>query len=171
MIANEPSTADPEDLELPDLSRCNMLELSYYLEICGLGLPRTEAFFVMLSMKNLVQEEPISSIRFWGKIMGTLKNYFVVECELKEEEYIKRNESYQEAERKSDLQKETDEMEESEYAKALGVIANEQLLPGEGGGKYPRKLPPEPQNQYVEPPEPPAEPAGVGVNKMVISMR
>lgn len=34
--------------------------------------------------------------RFWGKVYGTIKNYIVVETELKEEEYMKRNEvSYQ----------------------------------------------------------------------------
>lgn len=50
---------------------------------------------------------------------------------------------------------------------------NEQEDEGEGGGgaaktKYPRSLPTEPVIQYQEPPEPPSEPSGVGVNKKVI---
>lgn len=58
-------------------------------------------------------------------------------------------------------------LEENEFNRALGDIAKDQQFPGEGGGKYPRKLPPEPKIQFVEPPEPPAEPAGVGINKKV----
>lgn len=54
-----------------------------------------------------------------------------------------------------------------DYSRVLGNIAKDQQLPGESEGKYPRKLPPEPKIQYVEPPEPPTEPSGVGLNKKV----
>uniref|UniRef100_A0A6P7FVJ9 Radial spoke head protein 4 homolog A-like n=1 Tax=Diabrotica virgifera virgifera TaxID=50390 RepID=A0A6P7FVJ9_DIAVI len=60
--ASEPSTMDPADLELADMSQNNLLELLYYFEQCGLGLPRKEMFFVMLSIKKLSNTEPISSI-------------------------------------------------------------------------------------------------------------
>lgn len=60
---DEPSTVDPEDLEFADMSKNNMLELLYYLEHCGLGLPRPEMFFIMLSIRKLILTEPISSIR------------------------------------------------------------------------------------------------------------
>lgn len=40
-------------------------------------------------------------------------------------------------------------------------------MPGEGGSKFPRPLPPMPKVEYEEPPEPPIEPSGVGVNKKV----
>ncbi|XP_057651885.1 radial spoke head protein 6 homolog A [Diorhabda carinulata] len=166
----EPSTVDPADLQLADMSRNNMIELLHYLEQCGLGIPRTEMFFVMLSMRQLIYAEPISSIRFWGKIFGTLKDYFIVECELKDEEYIKRNEIYaQEAEIDKPQVINADEtviLEENRIRKALDEIAKQQQLGGEGG-KYPRPLPPLPKIIYEEPPEPPSELSGIGLNKMV----
>lgn len=99
---------DPEDLDIADMSKNNMLQLLHFFEQAGIGLPRIEMFTIMLSMKELVKKEPIASIRsvkpklaylikqimscrFWGKIYGTIRNYIVVETELKEEEYMKRN--------------------------------------------------------------------------------
>ncbi|KAJ8954788.1 hypothetical protein NQ318_014899 [Aromia moschata] len=166
----EPSTVDPEDLEMADMSKNNMMELNYYLEQCGIGLPRIEMCYIMLSIRKLIHTEPISSIRFWGKIFGTLKNYIVLETELKEEEYMKRNETYnQEAENPPETTTEEVVMKgEGGLAEALNELAKVQELPGEGGqSKYPRPLPPEPVILYEEPPEPPPEPSGVGVNKKV----
>ncbi|CAH1173759.1 unnamed protein product [Phaedon cochleariae] len=164
---SEPSTVDPDDLELADMSKNNMLELLYYLEHCGIGLPRTEMFFVMLSIRKLIHTEPIAHIRFWGKIFGTLKDYLVVECELKEEEYIKRNESYQD-QVEPPISVEENQAEDSRIRKALDAIAKQQQLYGEGKtGKYPRDLPTAPKIQYEEAPEAPAEPSGVGINKKV----
>lgn len=74
------------------MSKNNMLHLLHFFEQAGIGLPRLEVFAIMLSMNELIKTEPIASIRFWGKIYGTIKNYIVVETELKEEEYMKRNE-------------------------------------------------------------------------------
>lgn len=54
---------------------------------------------------------------------------------------------------------------------ALNEIEKEQAIGGEEEvkpeTKYPRPLPPAPVVQFEEPPEPPSEPSGVGVNKMV----
>ncbi|KAJ8979717.1 hypothetical protein NQ317_015541 [Molorchus minor] len=146
----EPSTVDPEDLEMADMSSNNLLELNYYLEYCGIGLPRIEIF--------------------WGKIFGTLKNYLVVETDLKEDEYMKRNETYnQDAENPPEATTEDAIMKgEGGIAEALSEIAKVQQLAGEGDDtKYPRPLPPKPVIIYEEPPEPPPEPSGVGVNKKV----
>ncbi|CAG9862562.1 unnamed protein product [Phyllotreta striolata] len=165
----EPSTVDPADLEVADMSENNMLELLYYLEHCGLGLPRPEMFYVMLSMRKLVHTEPISTIRFWGKIFGTLKNYLIVECELKNEEYLKKNEAYNEEyfdEAKKQESVNMEALDENRIRKALDEIARMQQFGGEGS-KYPRNLPPEPKSQYEEPPEPPPEPSGFGLNKLV----
>nr|CAI5852213.1 unnamed protein product [Callosobruchus analis] len=167
---SEPSTVDPEDLEMADMSKNDLLELLYFFEHCGVGLPRSEMFFIMLSMRKLIHTEPVSSIRFWGKIFGTLKDYIVLECELKEEEYIKRNETYQLQQEEQAPPPETPkEMppSDNEMAVALANIAKQQQMPGEGGGKFPRPLPPAPVIQHEELPEPPPEPAGVGVNKKV----
>lgn len=85
---------DPEDEDLADMTKNDMLQLCYFFEQAGLGLPRSEMFCIMLSMRKLIREEPIATIRFWGKIHGLYRNYLVVETELKEEEYIRRNEVF-----------------------------------------------------------------------------
>ncbi|KAL3287099.1 hypothetical protein HHI36_001583 [Cryptolaemus montrouzieri] len=59
----EPSTMDPADLELADMTQNNMLQLLFFLEQAGLGVPRTEMFTLMVAIKRLIQTEPISSIR------------------------------------------------------------------------------------------------------------
>ncbi|KAG5894541.1 hypothetical protein JTB14_026829 [Gonioctena quinquepunctata] len=164
---SEPSTVDPEDVEIADMSKNNMLELLYYFEQCGIGLPRSEMFFIMLAMRSLIYSEPIASIRFWGKIFGTLNDYIIVECDLKDEEYAKRNELYQEKEGEEIEKAQEVAAEENRMAKALNEIARQQLS-GEGtSGKYPRPLPSLPAIQFQEPSEPPSEPAGVGVNRKV----
>ncbi|KAF7274317.1 hypothetical protein GWI33_013016 [Rhynchophorus ferrugineus] len=163
-----PSTVDPDDLELADMSKNNMLELLYYLEQIGLGLPRQDMVFIMLSMRKLIHTEPISSVRFWGKIFGTLNNYLVLETELKEDEYMRKNEKYEEEIKKGDIEKVAVKANE-ELEKALKDISKNQVET-EGDApksKIPRSLPPEPKIQYEEPPEPPKEPSGVGLNKKV----
>lgn len=166
----EASTVDPEDEEIADMTRNNMLDLLRYFEAVGVGLPKTEMFALYLSMRKFIKEAPIATIRFWGKIYGVYKNYLVLECDLKEEEYMRRNE---EAMNKLEEEQAQEALNQDEVEKALDEIAKGQE---EGGGeegvppktgKYPRPLPPAPVIQYVEPPEPPSEPSGVGVNKKV----
>lgn len=73
-----------------------------------------------------------------------------------------------EPEKEEDVPENTEvNLEENEYDNALGDIARRQQIEGEGGGKYPRQLPPEPIIQYAVPAEPPSEPSGVGINKKV----
>uniref|UniRef100_A0AAR5P3I9 Radial spoke head protein 6 homolog A n=1 Tax=Dendroctonus ponderosae TaxID=77166 RepID=A0AAR5P3I9_DENPD len=154
--APAPSTLDPEDLELADMSRNNLLEMLFYLEQAGLGLPRPEMVFVMLSMRQLVAAKPIASIRFWGKVLGTFQNYLVLEAELKEEEYVRRNEEF--AEQTAQLPS----APMSQLDEALAHLS----LAGEGAtSKVPRALPAEPQIHFLPPAEAPMEPSGVGLNK------
>lgn len=158
MPPEEPSTLDPEDLERADMTKNNMLELLFFLEHAGLGLPRTEMFCLTMSMRQLIRVEPIATIRFWGKIFGMQKNYLVVETELKDEEYAKRNENYALEDNKVD----------DLVADQLENITKEQEISGENElPKLWESLPPLPKVHYEEPPEPPSEPSGVGVNKKV----
>ncbi|XP_015837293.2 radial spoke head protein 6 homolog A [Tribolium castaneum] len=154
----EPSTLDPEDLERADMTKNNMLDLLSYFELAGLGLPRTEMFCLTMSMRQLIRVEPIAKIRFWGKIFGMNKNYIIVETELKDEEYSKRNENYNPL---------PDSKIEDIVGDQLETITKAQLA---GEGEPPKLwevLPPVPQTQYEEPPEPPSEPSGVGANKNI----
>lgn len=62
----------------------NLLRLQYYLEQVTIGLPREEMFRIALGIKELSgSRTQIGRLRFWGKIFGTSKNYYVVEAELK----------------------------------------------------------------------------------------
>lgn len=54
---------DPEDIEMADMSTNDMLQLLYYFEQAGIGLPKDEMFAIMLSMRRLIKSEPIASIR------------------------------------------------------------------------------------------------------------
>lgn len=62
----------------------NLLRLQYYLEQVNIGLPREEMFRLALGIKELSgSRSQIGKLRFWGKIFGIKKNYYVVEAELK----------------------------------------------------------------------------------------
>ncbi|CAL8143133.1 unnamed protein product [Orchesella dallaii] len=62
----------------------NLLRLQYYLEQINIGLPREEMFRVALGIKELSATRPqIAKLRFWGKIFGIQKNYYVIEAEFK----------------------------------------------------------------------------------------
>ncbi|KAL1140290.1 hypothetical protein AAG570_000222 [Ranatra chinensis] len=55
-------------------------------EEAGIGLPKLEIFQINAAMLRLLRTEPISKIRFWGKIFGLKMDYYIVECELKDDE-------------------------------------------------------------------------------------
>ncbi|KAL3287098.1 hypothetical protein HHI36_001582 [Cryptolaemus montrouzieri] len=116
--------------------------------------------------------------RFWGIIYGLYSNYYIVETDLKEEEYIRRNETFQEGE-EDEAANVIDEsvlaadvniahkiLEEDEIAMRLRQLGHEQQLGGEDS-KFPRPLPPLPPNLYEKPKKVPPEPSGVGVNTKV----
>ncbi|XP_022920773.1 radial spoke head protein 6 homolog A isoform X2 [Onthophagus taurus] len=162
---DEASTVDPEDVETADMSTNDMLQLLYYFEQCGVGLPREEMFAIMLSMRVLAKKAQLAAIRFWGKIYGTYKNYIILETELKEEEIMKKIEAI-ESEKEAEEQRIMDEKEALEAQQKLDDLANQEV----GGedvpvSKIPRQLPPAPLNLFEEVPECPPELPGTGVNK------
>jgi len=67
--------------EMPDL-----MSLYNLFEWAGLSLGKEETFLINASMQKLMLEKGLKSMRFWGKIYGTKKNYYVVEADQKEEE-------------------------------------------------------------------------------------
>ncbi|XP_045475388.1 radial spoke head protein 4 homolog A [Harmonia axyridis] len=171
----EQTTMDPADLELADMTQNNMLQLLFYFEHVGLGLPKNEMFCLTVAMKKLVHSEPVASIRFWGVVYGLYDNYYIVETELKEEEYMKRNENFNEDTPlniidenilSTNVEIAHKVYEEDEITVRLHQLAREQQLGGEDS-KFPRPLPPLPLNTYEKPPKIPPEPSGVGVNSKV----
>lgn len=45
-----------------------------------LGLGENESVMIFLQLQKLSNEYPDQKFRFWGKIFGTIRNYWVVEC-------------------------------------------------------------------------------------------
>jgi hypothetical protein len=50
----------------------------------GEGLPEDEAFRVWVALKRLLDKEPLAKARFWGKIIGTKRSYFIAETKIDE---------------------------------------------------------------------------------------
>lgn len=72
-----------EEFEIPIP---NSLHMTYFFEQAGVGLGREEIYKIALSMKYLVYNFPLSNARFWGKIFGTEKSYYIAEVEFREGE-------------------------------------------------------------------------------------
>lgn len=64
----------------------NVAELTFYLEQIGVGVGREEMHRILLSLKQLVDLQPLQRCRFWGKILGVETNYIVAEVEFREGE-------------------------------------------------------------------------------------
>lgn len=50
-----------------------------YLEWAGISLGKEDAFRLHLSMKRLASSRGVTNMRFWGKILGKTRDYFIVE--------------------------------------------------------------------------------------------
>ncbi|KAL6256088.1 hypothetical protein P5V15_013323 [Pogonomyrmex californicus] len=81
----EDEDEDDKEKKLP-----NMLKLFFYFEQTGVGLPRHEVMLLNLSIRKLALTMPLKNIRFWGKILGKPKNYYVLEAELETDELVRR---------------------------------------------------------------------------------
>ncbi|KAL0272707.1 UNVERIFIED_CONTAM: hypothetical protein PYX00_005574 [Menopon gallinae] len=88
----------PHDDEEEPRARPDLMELLYFFEQTGVGLPRQEMFCIALHLKKLAASQPIEKYRFWGKVLGLEKNYYIVETELNEDETARRNAEREEAE-------------------------------------------------------------------------
>lgn len=62
------------------LNSCQMLEDG------GVGLGKEETFRVYLALRQLMNEQPVTDVSFWGKVMGTNKDYLIAECVYKDGE-------------------------------------------------------------------------------------
>lgn len=83
-----PEDDDEGSSPLPD-----MQELLYYFEQGGIGLGRDEWTKVYFALKKLCDQVSLMECRFWGKILGLEKNYYVAEVQFRdEEEYEENNE-------------------------------------------------------------------------------
>ncbi|KAJ3130635.1 Radial spoke head protein 4 A, partial [Physocladia obscura] len=81
-LYEQPSQEDPPEEglgEIPDI-----MDLSNLWEWAGVSFGREETFMLFLSLRKLVAEKPLKSVRLWGKIYGLSANYIITEGELKD---------------------------------------------------------------------------------------
>lgn len=84
----------------------NLPELMFYFEQAGIGMSREEMMRIFLALKQLVDNYPLQSCRFWGKIYGTEQNYIVAEVEYREGEEEEEEEEEEHEAEDADLEKE-----------------------------------------------------------------
>ncbi|XP_022094680.1 radial spoke head protein 4 homolog A-like isoform X2 [Acanthaster planci] len=100
----------------------NLPELMYYFEQAGIGISREETMRIFLALKHLVDNYPLQTCRFWGKLFGTEKNYIVAEVEYREgeeeeEEEEEEHEAEEQETEKDDEEGEGEEQEEDDTPK------------------------------------------------------
>ena len=109
---------------------------------------REEYFRINLALKQLTVDEPIVSVRFWGKIFGTKANYIVAEVEYQEGEG--------EGEEEEEEGKEAKDEEEVEGGDEDADIDND-------SSEEEKDEPP--KSQWKPPPTVPKEEPKTGANK------
>ncbi|XP_072031441.1 radial spoke head protein 4 homolog A-like isoform X2 [Amphiura filiformis] len=93
----------------------NLPELMYYFEQAGIGMGREEMMRIFLALKQLVDNYPLQMCRFWGKFLGSEKNYIVAEVEYREGE---EEEEEEEEEHDAEAEQETENDDEGEGEEA-----------------------------------------------------
>lgn len=124
------------------------METAFYFEQAGIGLDKDESYYIFLSLKNLINVQPIQTCRFWGKILGLEMNYIIAEVQLHEGEGGEEEETGEE-------EGETVAEEEKEMGEA------------EEEGEEKEKEAEPPKSTYKLPPEIPKEENGTGTNKYI----
>ncbi|XP_075250610.1 radial spoke head protein 4 homolog A-like [Convolutriloba macropyga] len=118
----------------------NVMENAYMFEQAGIGLSREEYFLTSLALKQLIDSHPLQKCRFWGKVLGIEKNYYIAEVEYREGEEEEEEEEVQEEAEKEEEEKDEENAEGEE----------EDVLP---------------KNDWKAPPPVPKEDKGTGANK------
>nr|KAF6411619.1 radial spoke head 6-like protein A [Rousettus aegyptiacus] len=72
--------------EVADTPVPNIMESAFYFEQAGVGLSSDESFRIFMALKQLVEQQPILTCRFWGKILGLSRSYLVAQVEFREGE-------------------------------------------------------------------------------------
>ncbi|KAF0764875.1 radial spoke head protein 6 A-like [Aphis craccivora] len=72
---------DVDEINVQDLSKSN-----YMFNKAGCGLTNDEAHLIGITMDQMSQLEKFKNIRYWGKIIGLKRNYYILECDWKNKE-------------------------------------------------------------------------------------
>ena len=63
---------------------CDVAQEQEVLRAFGEGLTEAETFRLTVSLKRLLDVEPLAKVRFWGKILGTRRDYYIAETKIDE---------------------------------------------------------------------------------------
>lgn len=135
---------EEEQITLPDV-----MENAFYFEQAGIGVGREEMFRIFLALKQLTDTYKLRTCRFWGKILGTKKNYVIAEVQ-----FVDGEDPYQDDEEQLDILAES---AEARTATPKGDTAMVDEIETEDL----------PKSNYKPPPVIPKEPYGEGCNKRV----
>ncbi|SYZ67586.1 flagellar_radial_spoke_protein-like [Leishmania braziliensis MHOM/BR/75/M2904] len=119
-----------------------------YFNMVGLGLPRVEAYRLLVGLRQLIRSEPLSSVRFWGVVTGSSYDYYVAECQVDAERMQENADMNGEGDEDGDMEEEEEHAPVSKIADVLCTVAR---------GRLARRGPR---------PSTPAEEAGTGLNAM-----
>jgi len=100
----EPEPEDDGESPLP-----NIMDLAFYFEQAGVGLSREETYRIFLALKELVDNHPLQSVKFWGKIYGVESNYYIAEVEYREGEEEEEEEEEEQGEGEEESKEERDD--------------------------------------------------------------
>ncbi|CEM16903.1 unnamed protein product [Vitrella brassicaformis CCMP3155] len=80
-LTSVPAGEDGSALPVPSLP--NFMEEAAILEWAGVGFSKTETYRLACSLRRLGANTPgLQSLRFWGKILGTERDYYVAEGQI-----------------------------------------------------------------------------------------
>lgn len=114
----------------------NVVDDFRILSCAGIGLPQEEVYRIALAMNQLREDKKLKKVRFFGKIFGSIRNYYICQSE-----YIETSTP----------------MEFKPPKKQMQIFAKPKKSEDEGGEE--KKEPP------VDPASLPSEEGGVGTNK------
>lgn len=104
----------------------DLLEEAQYFEWAGIGLGKEETFRLMLSMKQLLESNPLKNVRFFGKIFGRQQDYFIVESEYKDGGKPDESEEPEQKQTEdSDSEVEEEDQNKEKKAKPVPVVESE----------------------------------------------
>eukprot|EP01059_Diplonema_ambulator_P019957 TRINITY_DN3363_c0_g2_i2.p1 TRINITY_DN3363_c0_g2~~TRINITY_DN3363_c0_g2_i2.p1 ORF type:complete len:580 (+),score=197.59 TRINITY_DN3363_c0_g2_i2:265-2004(+) len=80
----EEEEAEPEPEEAPEDKGelADIVSEQQVFNALGMGLNESEAYRIMVSLKRLLDKQPLKSVRFFGKILATKCNYYIAETEV-----------------------------------------------------------------------------------------
>jgi len=97
---NEDGEEEEEEEEEPNPNAPDIVEQAALLKQAGVSLSEDEIFRLSLSTHSLMSTvEGLESVRFWGKVFGTERDYYVLEAKLADYPDAEEEEAKEEAER------------------------------------------------------------------------